>query len=211
MYISEIESKTGLSMQDDNYLFHSRKGGGVFTGGGVSKQIEDELKKYTFENLSAHGLRKFFQSALESAGENMNIITHYLGKVIGDSTRSYSKHNSFELLEKYRKNYSYLALGEIIPYKARLEIENERLRIEMQKNIDKEEENKALLEKVQTMYNYVEAHFDLTPESDKYLVKQEEIPPKIEEKKNTGKPQNCVCVLKTYCESAGKDFKCIVE
>lgn len=60
------------------------------------------------KRLSAHSLRIYNASQLESAGMNKNLVYRIQGRIIPDSGRSYSKG---EVLSSYIKAYESLAVG----------------------------------------------------------------------------------------------------
>jgi len=75
----------------------------------------------TDKQLSAHGLRIFNASMLESAGVNRNVVYRLQGRLIPDSGRVYSKG---EVLSSYMKAYEALAVG---PRPQIIEIQDSRV------------------------------------------------------------------------------------
>jgi integrase len=73
------------------------------------------------EGFSAHALRRFFQTSLETAGTNQNWIKKMMGHALEGSEKPYSQPEVATLREAYQKAYSHLAVSEIAEQKSRVE------------------------------------------------------------------------------------------
>ena len=71
-------------------------------------KLKDKLDES--RKISAHSLRKFFQTSMELSGLPKNWIGKYMGKMVGDSSRVYSQPEDLgDILEKkYIENYDAL-------------------------------------------------------------------------------------------------------
>jgi len=78
------------------------------------------------EGFSAHALRRFFQTSLESSGMNRNWIMRMMGHKLRGVEESYSKPEIEMLKEAYQRNYAYLAITETAEQRSRVEaLENQ--------------------------------------------------------------------------------------
>lgn len=78
------------------------------------------------EGFSAHALRRFFQTSLESSGMNRNWIMRMMGHKLRGVEESYSKPEIEMLKEAYQRNYQYLAITETAEQRSRVEaLENQ--------------------------------------------------------------------------------------
>ena len=73
------------------------------------------------EGFSAHALRRFFQTHLETAGVQANWIKKMMGHALGGSEEPYSQPEVATLRDAYRKAYSHLAVSEVAEQKSRVE------------------------------------------------------------------------------------------
>jgi integrase len=73
------------------------------------------------EGFSAHALRRFFQTSLETAGTNQNWIKKMMGHALEGSEGPYSQPEVATLREAYQKAYAQLAVSEIVEQKSRVE------------------------------------------------------------------------------------------
>ena len=73
------------------------------------------------EGYSAHALRRFFQTNLESSGMNQNWIKAMMGHRLPGVEGSYSKPQSEMLRDAYKEAYPYLAISEAVEQRSRVE------------------------------------------------------------------------------------------
>lgn len=73
------------------------------------------------EGFSAHALRRFFQTSLETSGMNQNWIKKMMGHALGGSEAPYSQPEITMLRDAYQKAYAYLAVSEAVEQKSRVE------------------------------------------------------------------------------------------
>ena len=71
--------------------------------------------------FSAHALRRYFQTSLESAGINRNWIKLMMGHKLEGVEGSYSQPQIEQLKEAYIKAYQKLAISEVIEQRSRVE------------------------------------------------------------------------------------------
>lgn len=71
--------------------------------------------------FSAHALRRFFQTSLETSGMNANWIKKMMGHTLGGSEEPYSRPEIEMLRDAYLKSYPYLAVSEAVEQKSRVE------------------------------------------------------------------------------------------
>lgn len=71
--------------------------------------------------FSAHALRRFFQTSLETSGMNPNWIKKMMGHALGGSEAPYSQPETEMLRDAYRKSYKHLAISEAVEQKSRVE------------------------------------------------------------------------------------------
>lgn len=71
--------------------------------------------------FSAHALRRFFQTSLETSGMNPNWIKKMMGHTLGGSEAPYSQPEIEMLRQAYQKSYAHLAVSEIVEQKSRVE------------------------------------------------------------------------------------------
>jgi integrase len=64
------------------------------------------------EGFSAHALRRYFQTSLETAGTNGNWVKKMMGHTLGPSEDPYSRPEVATLQEAYSRAYSHLAITE---------------------------------------------------------------------------------------------------
>jgi len=74
------------------------------------------------QGFSAHALRRFFQTSLESAGISKNWIKAMMGHRLEGVEGSYSKPEIEMLKEAYSKSYSHLAITESTEQRSRVEM-----------------------------------------------------------------------------------------
>ena len=131
----------GISSATSDPLFTEIKGektGGRMNGDLVGDVVGYMAKKagLSDKNLTAHGLRVYHASQLESAGVNRNVIYRMEARLIPDSGRVYSKG---DVLSSYIKAYEALAVqGTKV-----VEVQDSRV-AEMEAKMEKME--KALME-----------------------------------------------------------------
>jgi len=71
----------------------------------LARKLEDS------ERISAHSLRKHFQTSLEAAGVAKNWIGKFQGRIVGDSSGVYSKpEETGQLSEAYVSHYDTLRI-----------------------------------------------------------------------------------------------------
>lgn len=76
--------------------------------------------------FSAHALRRFFQTSLETSGMNPNWIKKMMGHALKGSEEPYSQPEIEMLRDAYQKSYSHLAISEIVVQRSRVEaLENQ--------------------------------------------------------------------------------------
>lgn len=73
------------------------------------------------EGFSAHALRRFFQTSLETAGTNPNWTKRMMGHALNGSEEPYSQPQLEVLREAYVKAYPSLAVNEVTAQKSMLE------------------------------------------------------------------------------------------
>jgi hypothetical protein len=73
------------------------------------------------QGFSAHALRRFFQTSLETSGMNQNWIKKMMGHALGGSEAPYSQPEITMLRDAYQKAYAYLAVSEAVEQKSRVE------------------------------------------------------------------------------------------
>lgn len=73
------------------------------------------------EGFSAHALRRFFQTTLETSGMNQNWIKKMMGHALNGSEAPYSQPEISMLREAYVKAYSHLAISEAVEQRSRVE------------------------------------------------------------------------------------------
>ena len=73
------------------------------------------------EGFSAHALRRFFQTSLETSGMNQNWIQRMMGHRLNGSEEPYSQPEIEMLREAYLKAYTYLAVSEAVEQRSRVE------------------------------------------------------------------------------------------
>jgi hypothetical protein len=73
------------------------------------------------EGFSAHALRRFFQTSLETSGMNQNWIKKMMGHMLNGSEAPYSQPEVSMLREAYVKAYPHLAISEAVEQKSRVE------------------------------------------------------------------------------------------
>jgi len=101
-----VDDNTKIFTTVQNY--GGRKEGRDLTAAIASQLINNQIKKLGLKGqISENGLRYFYNSQLESV-LNKNILSLLEGKMIGDSSAHYSKHDLNELLEIYKRNYNVL-------------------------------------------------------------------------------------------------------
>lgn len=84
------------------------------------------------EGFSAHALRRYFQTSLESAGVSRNWVQLMMGHTLEGVEGSYSKPTEKMLQEAYEKSYSHLAITEVAENRSRVEfLEKEVARLSM--------------------------------------------------------------------------------
>jgi len=71
--------------------------------------------------FSAHALRRFFQTSLETSGMNPNWIKKMMGHALGGSEAPYSQPEIEMLRQAYQKSYAYLAVSEVVEQKSRVQ------------------------------------------------------------------------------------------
>jgi len=71
--------------------------------------------------FSAHALRRFFQTHLETSGMNQNWIKKMMGHALKGSEEPYSQPQVEMLRDAYRKSYGHLAISETVEQKSRVE------------------------------------------------------------------------------------------
>lgn len=105
----EERRETGVTMDPNSPLFVNREGRRFHSDG--FGHIFQYLGKKTGKRISAHSLRKFHTTMLQSAGLSDSWIKRLQGKVIGGSMGPYSlPQETGELLEAYVKAYPKLRL-----------------------------------------------------------------------------------------------------
>jgi integrase len=73
------------------------------------------------EGFSAHALRRFFQTSLETAGVQTNWIKKMMGHALEGSEKPYSQPEVATLREAYQKAYAQLAVSEVAEQRSRVE------------------------------------------------------------------------------------------
>ncbi len=73
------------------------------------------------EGFSAHALRRYFQTALETAGTNQNWVKKMMGHALEGSEAPYSQPEVSVLREAYARAYSHVAVSEVAEQKSRVE------------------------------------------------------------------------------------------
>ena len=113
-YKQEAKAK-GYDLKEDSPLFCAYYNQGKIQGLGIKgiNQIFDFLSLKAFGDLekkrfSPHDLREFFQSALESANIQENMISPIMAHKIKGIAQNYSSHDFKELLSKYESALPYL-------------------------------------------------------------------------------------------------------
>lgn len=71
--------------------------------------------------FSAHALRRFFQTNLETSGMNPNWIKKMMGHALKGSEEPYSQPEVEMLRDAYQKSYGHLAISETVEQKSRVE------------------------------------------------------------------------------------------
>lgn len=103
-----VDDNTKIFTTVQNY--GGRKEGRDLTAAIASQLINNQIKKLGLKGqISENGLRYFYHSQLEGV-LNKNILSLLEGKMIGDSSAHYSKHDLNELLEIYKRNYNVLVV-----------------------------------------------------------------------------------------------------
>lgn len=78
---------------------------------GISSLINHHVKKIGLEGeISAHSLRKFFQTQMEAAGVHPNWVEQMMGHKLSGVRNSYSRPSSKQLEEVYGKAYPQLSV-----------------------------------------------------------------------------------------------------
>lgn len=104
----KVDDATKIFTTVQNY--GGRKEGRDLTAAIASQLINNQIKKLGLKGqISENGLRYFYHSQLEGV-LNKNILSLFEGKMIGDSSAHYSKHDLNELLEIYKRNYNVLVV-----------------------------------------------------------------------------------------------------
>jgi site-specific recombinase XerD len=73
------------------------------------------------EGFSAHALRRFFQTSLETSGMNANWIRKMMGHALNGSEAPYSQPEVSMLREAYVRAYAHLAVSEAVEQKSRVQ------------------------------------------------------------------------------------------
>jgi integrase len=73
------------------------------------------------EGFSAHALRRYFQTSLETAGTNQNWVKKMMGHALEGSEEPYSRPEVATLQEAYKRAYAHLAVSEVAEQKSRVE------------------------------------------------------------------------------------------
>jgi integrase len=112
MWIPELEGILGRKLEDEDYIFpavkDSDRRGTPIEAGSLGGLIGNQIENLGLQHqISANSLRYAFESNMETR-LNQNLIKKIQGKAIGDSTRSYSKHEIEEVLPLYRGAYDAL-------------------------------------------------------------------------------------------------------
>lgn len=141
----KLEIKGGLQPEDlslESPLFRSygkflrtlKKAQAVepLTGNAISVLIRKAALQAGIwkEGFSAHALRRFFQTSLESSGINRNWIMSMMGHRLPGVEGSYSKPEINMLKEAYVQAYRHLAISEVAESQTRiesLELQTEKL------------------------------------------------------------------------------------
>ena len=110
VYLEERKAEGEVNTEDP--LFVNRYGK-ILAASSMSTliwKLADKLDESS--KISAHSLRKFFQTSMEMAGLPKNWIGKYMGKVVGDSTGVYSQPEEVEglLTGRYIEAYPSLRI-----------------------------------------------------------------------------------------------------
>ena len=97
------------SITSESYLFITQNGAPLKVGN-ASRMIINQMERAGLTGLSAHSLRKYFQTQLESAGVPRNWILRMMGKSLPGSDGSYSMPSELQLREAYERAYPQLAI-----------------------------------------------------------------------------------------------------
>ena len=112
LWLPELERILGRPLTDEDYIYPQLKYANRRGEKSDPNTFDRNLNWQIFRALRSHdvamnGMRYFMESGLE-AKLNKNIIMKIEGKVIPDSTKSYSHHDVEELLKIYRPVYDVL-------------------------------------------------------------------------------------------------------
>ena len=162
------ESPLFILTESYNYSDEELKQGIRLRGGDVTALVKYIVKRagLTDKRVSAHCLRIFNASQLESAGVNKNIVYRLQGRLIPDSGRVYSKG---EVLSSYIKAYDNLVIGpkpQIIEVAdediEELRRKNEELTEKLSQAKKEQDERIRQLEKYQERYGMISLQIDDT-------------------------------------------------
>jgi len=127
------------------------------------------------EGFSAHALRRYFQTSLETAGTNQNWVKKMMGHALAGSEAPYSQPEVSVLREAYARAYSHLAVSEIAEQKSRveqLEAQVAALQMNGQSKKNAIEEMKERFETIQNSSLAIEALLKRVEELEKKLAEK---------------------------------------
>jgi len=108
------------------------------------------------EGFSAHALRRFFQTSLETSGMNQNWIKKMMGHALNGSEGPYSKPELEVLKQAYLKAYPNLAVSEVAESRSRIEFLESQLESVQKNGITKKTEIEDLKTKIESLEMYMD-------------------------------------------------------
>jgi len=168
-------------LTDSSPLFVTRRKQPL-TRSGLSSLVTQLAKRAGLERISAHSLRKFFQTQLEAAGVHPNWIEQMMGHKLEGVRGAYSMPTDQQLKEAYVNAYHSLRVFPIKVSNEEINILVRRLRESQERILALEREREQLRERIMQLENLtrqLEEERTLRREYEKRLVKVERILNKI--------------------------------
>jgi integrase len=103
------------------------------------------------EGFSAHALRRFFQTSLETSGMNQNWIKKMMGHALEGSEKPYSDPEVQVMREAYIRAYPHLAISEAVESRSRIEFLEAQVESLQKNGISKSEHASMLEDKITSL------------------------------------------------------------
>ena len=164
-------------LTDSSPLF-ATKIGRPLTRSGLSSLITQLAQRAGLEKVSAHSLRKFFQTQLEAAGVHPNWIEQMMGHKLEGVRGAYSMPTDQQLREAYVKAYYSLRIFPIKVQNEEINILIRRLHESQERILMLEREREQLHERIKQLENLtrdLEKERDLRLEYEKRLERVERL------------------------------------